>query len=174
MATCWPEASPACGPGAGRGGAGADDQRQQREEPVVEADERARHEEVGRARRVVAGRAVHEHHGVDQQQHGGEEVHHDDVGIELRVDDDPAEDGLGQDAGHEPAAQPDQVAPARGAEDGAEEGRRHGDGEDDGDQPVAELDQAVELQRRGQVPDASTRASWCSPGPSRSGGRPPR
>ena len=152
MATCCPELSPACGPGPGGGGAGRDHERQQREEPVVEADEGPGHQQAGRPRRVVAGGAVDQHHGVDQQEHGGEEVHHDDVGVELGVDDDPAEDGLGQHAGHEAAAQPDEVAPAGGAEDRAQEGGGHRHGQDDGDQSVAELDQAVELEGRGQVP----------------------
>ena len=80
-------------------------------------------------------------------------MHHDHVGVELRVDDDPAEDGLGQHADHEPAAQPDQVAPAGCAEERAQEGGDHRDGDHDGDEAVPELDQAVELQGRRQMPD---------------------
>ncbi len=137
--------------GATRRGAGGDDDGEQREEAVVEADERARHEEVSRTGRVVAGGTVHEHHRVDEQQDRRVEVEHDDIRVELRVDDDAADDGLGQDAGDQPAAQPDEVAAPGRAEDRAQERGGDGDHDEDGDQAVAELDEAVELERRGQV-----------------------
>ncbi len=160
-------------PGTGGGGTGRDHERQERQGAVEEADQRPGHEEVAGTGRVVAGGAVDQDDGVDQQEHGGEEVHHDDVGVELGVDDDAAEDGLGQHAAHQPSAQPHQVAPARGAEDRAEEGRGHPHGQDDGDQAVPELHQAVELQRGGQVPDRAlgpvgapqARAGQADPGP---------
>jgi hypothetical protein len=89
--------------------------------------------------------------GVGQQDHGGEEVHHDQVRVELRVDDDPAQHGLRQNSGDQAAAQVDQVPPPRPAEDGGEEGGRHGDGKDHRDQPVPEFDQPVELDGRGEM-----------------------
>ena len=139
------------GPSTGRRRAGRDHEAEQPEEPVVEADEWPGYQEVRGSGRVVAGRAVHQHDRVDQQEHGGEEVHHDHVGIQLRVHDDPPEDGLGQDADHQAAAEPREVTPAGGAEDRAEEGGGDGNGEDDGDQAVAELDEPVELEGRREV-----------------------
>ena len=128
-----------------------DDDGEQRQQPVVETDEETGHQQAGRPGAVVAPVPVDEHDGVDQQEHGGEEVHHDHVGVELGVDDDAAQHRLGQDAGHQPAAQPDQVAPAGRAQDGAQEGGRHREHQHDGHEAVAELDQAVELEGRGEV-----------------------
>jgi hypothetical protein len=89
--------------------------------------------------------------GVGHEHQGGNEVEHHPVGIELGQDDDPADHGLGQDARHQAAAQPDQVPPPGRAEDGGHEGQRHGDDQDIGHHPVGELNEGVELEGRGQV-----------------------
>ncbi len=115
-----------------------------------------------------------EHHGVGQQHHGGEEVDHDQVGIELGVDDDPAQHGLGQYAHHQATAQIDQVGSAGPAEDRPQERGGHGDGQDHRDQAISEFDQAVELQGGGQVARRSSRANRLQPSPNRSIGPPRR
>jgi hypothetical protein len=89
--------------------------------------------------------------GVRQEDHGGEEVHHDEIRVELGVDHDPAEYGLGHHPADQAAAQPDQIPATGSAEDGAQQGRRHRDGQDDGHHPIAEFHQTVELQRRSEV-----------------------
>ena len=114
-------------PSAGRCGAGADDEREEGEQAVVEADERPGHQQVARAGAVLAGGAVDEDDRVDDEEHRRVEVHHHEVGVQLRVDDDAPEDGLGEHARHQPAAQPDEVAAAGRAEHRAEE--RGGDGD---------------------------------------------
>ena len=91
--------------------------------------------------------------GIGQQDHGGEEVHHDQIRVEFRVDHDPPQHRLGQNPDDQAAAQVDQVAPAGAAKDGGQEGGGHDDGQDHGDQAVPELDQPVELEGRGEVAD---------------------
>ena len=139
------------GPGTRGRSAGADDDREEGEQAVVEADEWPGYQQAAGAGAVLAGGSVHEDDRVDEEEHRRVEVHHDDVGVQLRVDDDATEDGLSQHPRHQAAAQPHEVAAAGRAEDRAEEGGGDGDGEDDGDEAVAELDEAVELQGRGQV-----------------------
>ena len=101
------------GPGAGRRRAGRDHQRQQGQQPVEGSDHQAWHEQAARARRVVEAVPVHEDDGVGDQEDGGHEVHHDQIGVQLGVDDDAPEDGLRQNARDQTAAQPHQIAPAR-------------------------------------------------------------
>ena len=139
------------GPGCCR--AGGNDEGQHHQHPVVQPQQRTGNEQSGRARPVVEPVTVHQHDGVDQQQHGGEEVHHDQIGIQLGVDDDPAQHGLGQYADDQASAEIHQVPTPRPPEDRPQERRCHGDGDDHGDQAVAEFHQPVKMELRGQVAD---------------------
>ena len=92
-------------------------------------------------------------------------MHHDQVGIELGVDDDPAQYGLRQHPHDQATAQVDQVTPTGSTEDGGQERRGHRQREDDGDQAVAELDQPVELKGRGEVPTVEHSGQSLQPSP---------
>ena len=128
LATSCPEASPAWGPAPVVAVPAAMTSGQQPEHAVVEPEEGRGTSRSAEPGLVVRGSPVHQDDGVDQEEHGGEEVHHDQVRVELGVDDDPAQHGLGQDPGHQATAQPDQVAPPGPPEDRAQEGGRHRDG----------------------------------------------
>ena len=71
--------------------AGRQHQAQQHQEPPAQRRTGRGTTRVAGARPVLAGRAVHQHHGVDDQEHRGQEVDHDHVGVELGVDDDGAD-----------------------------------------------------------------------------------
>jgi hypothetical protein len=93
-----------------------------------------------------------EQHGRSRQhEQGGEEVDHHQVRVELGIDDDPADDRLGEHAEDEAAGQPHEVPAERTASDRREERRGDHDDEHDRDHPVAELDERVEPQRRRQL-----------------------
>ena len=86
--------------------------------------------------------------GVDQEQHGQQEVGHD-VGRRQFVQDRfPAEDDLCKDPGHQAQGQGQKVAPARPAPDGGEGHEHDGHRDQHIDQTVAELHPGVVLERR--------------------------
>ena len=160
--------------GPGRRRAGGEDEGQQDDETAAEQHDRSGHEPVAGAGGVVPAAAVEEHDRVDDQRQRGEEVDHDEVRIELRVDDDAAHDGLEQDAADQSGREPREVAPERPAAERREEGGRDDDRQEDGDHPVPELDERVELQRWRQVAGRAVRPVRHSRGRTRSAGRPRR
>ena len=96
LAITCPEDSPPERSGARRRCPGGDHEAQDDQDAVEQLEEAPRHQEPSRPGPVVPVGAVDQDDGVCQQDHGGEEVHHDEIRVELRVHDDPAEDGLGQ------------------------------------------------------------------------------
>src|SRR5262249_52155073 len=106
----------------------------------------------------------------DVQRDGGgedrdrdEEVQRHHARVEVGQHHDPAEQGLGDDAGGLDGGEPDQVTPpvAAGAEPPRGDEYHQGDQRDgDGDQPVAELDPGVDhrVRRRGRGDQAAARA----------------
>ena len=101
--------------------------------------------------RLVRAREV-EHHERDGEHHEGEhEMQRDEVRVELREDDETAEDDLRDEAANEAGSGPDQVSPSwlqcHRREKRHDGNDRHGDRYDS----VRELDQRVERCRRDEM-----------------------
>src|SRR5579883_188291 len=134
---------PRVGARAGDGGTGQDHHAEQGDGAPGDQEHRPHDEEASGAGRVVARAAVEQdrrgrHHG-----HRQGEVRHDEVRVELRVDHDPAEDGLAQHPGDKPGGQPGEIAPVRAPPQGAEQRGDQDDGQRHGHETVPELDQRV-------------------------------
>jgi hypothetical protein len=78
--------------------------------------------------------------GVPEDEHGDQEMAHDQPGRELEEDDEAAEHDLTQHADHQPGGQPHQVGPAGDAPGGTAHGEDDRHRHQTGDQPVDELD----------------------------------
>ena len=137
------------GPGAGGGGAGGHRQDEQDQVRPGQAQHPAGHRQGAPARSV--GRPQAQLHRDRQQGDPEHEVGHDHVGVELGVDDDRPEDGLAQDADEEATGQPAQVPAGGRAEERGDPGDRTGDDQDGDDHPVAEFDDGVEGEGRGEA-----------------------
>ncbi len=164
---------PGVGTGPGGGGSGGQDDGQQQDQGPAEEQDGPADQQMARAGGVVPARPVEEDDGVHHQRHGGQEMDHDQVRVQLRVDDDAAHDGLEQDATDQAGAQPDQVAAERPAAEGGQERGGDHDDEEHRDHPVPELHQGMELERRGEVvAGAVGPVRAAEPGPGEADGRP--
>ena len=100
--------------------------------------------------RTVAGLEGQDH-GHGQQGHAHHEVGHHHVGVELGVDDEGTDDRLADDPDDEPDRQPAQVVAGRPPEERGHHGHGAGDHQEGDHQPVPELDERMEAERRRQV-----------------------
>ena len=120
------------------------------------------------------GAAVQQDDRVGQQHHGHQEVDHDQVGVELGVDDEAPEPRLGHHPapGALPPATPGPGGTAAAGTPRPERGTTIV--RDDGDHTVPELDNRVQCKLGGEVAAGSRTASPGSPDRNRSAGpRPP-
>jgi hypothetical protein len=93
-------------------------------------------------------RAPVERDGGGEDRHREQEVGHDEARLELEDHREPAEDRLREHAERQQRGQHRQVAPARLTPEREDERRDARQPDDAGDEPVAELDPRVELERR--------------------------
>jgi hypothetical protein len=92
-----------------------------------------------------------EDHRHGQQRHAHHEMDHDDVGIELGVHHEGPQHGLADDADDEARRQPPEVPACRAAQEGRHHGHHAGHHQHEHHQSIAELDERVQPQGRGQV-----------------------
>ena len=137
------------GPGAGGGGPGGQHHHDEGDQRPGQPQRPAGHDQ--RAPPGPVAGLQGQDHGHGQQGHAHHEVGHDHVGVELGVHHEGADHRLAQDPHDEAGREPAQVAPGRPAEERGHHGHGAGDHQQRDHQPVAELDDRVEAERRGQV-----------------------
>jgi hypothetical protein len=137
------------GPGPGGGGAGRHGHGQQDEIRPGEQQRAPGHGQRPPAGAMGGPKAQHNGHRQEGDPH--HEVGHDHVGVELGVDDDATEYGLGQHTEDEASGQPPQVPTGRCPEEGGHVGHSAGHHQDQDHHPVAELDPRVEGRRGRQL-----------------------
>ena len=137
------------GSGAGGGGAGGQHHHEEGDEDPAEPQSAPGHHQRSPPRPVPG--LQNQDHGHGQEGHPHHEVDHHHIGVELGIHHECADHGLADDPEDQPSRQPPQVGPGRSAEERGHHGDGAGDDQKGDDQPVTELDEGVETQRRGQV-----------------------